>query len=124
MANFLYDALNDFGAMEGGGEFPNVIDLGEASVERMAVDLKILEPLAPSPGMGAAVSAALEILGSNEEGGACAEIARGEDVPFERLNREGYSLPVPRNGYRFLKARLQGNFSGKTRALINPYIGK
>jgi len=115
--NFLYDALNDFGEITAEGDFPNVMNMGEASIERMTVDLKL--PDGPISG-----SVTLSVKGSDSENGTYTKIVEGGQVSAATLNGEGYGLPVPKTKYKFLKASITGTFTGTVRALINSYLGK
>jgi len=115
--NFLYDALNDFGVVTSCEDFPNVINMGEASIERMTVDLKL--PDGPVSG-----KVSLSIKGSDSEDGAYSVIVSGGEVKADVLNSEGYGLPVPKTKYKFLKASMGGNFFGSVQAIINSYLGK
>ena len=115
---FIYDALNDFGTLGEAGDFPNTLAMGEASIERMTVDLKL-----PEGGISGG-PVVLTVKGSDTENGAYAAIVTGSAVSAEDLNREGYALPVPKTKYRFLKASIGGSFTGTLRALVNSYIGK
>ena len=114
--NFIYDALNDFGKLTAAGDFPNVMNMGEASIERMTVDLKL--PDGPVSG-----SVTLSVKGSDSEGGTYSEIVKGGQVSAATLNGEGYGLPVPKTNHKFLKASIAGTFTGTVQAIINSYIG-
>ena len=116
--NFLYDKLNDFGTLAAAGDFPNVMAMGEASAERMAVDLKLPE------GAITGGPVTLSVKGADTEGGAYTAIVTGGAVSAADLNAEGYALPVPKTKFKFLKAAVAGNFTGKIQALVNSYIGK
>ena len=117
--NFLYDKLNDFGTVTEEGDFPNVMAMGDASIERMAVDLKLPDgPITGGPVM-------LSVEGSDTEDGDYAAVVTGGEVSADDLNADGYSLPVPRTKFKFLKAYVSGEFAGgKIQALVNSYIGK
>jgi len=115
--NFLYDKLNDFGTLDDTGDFPNVINMGEASPERLAVDLKM--PNGPITGG----SVTLSVKGSDSEGGAYSNIVTGSAVSAADLSQDGYSLPMPKTKFKYLKASLSGTFTGTVQALINSYVG-
>jgi len=115
--NFLYDALNDFGKLTAAGDFPNILNMGEASLERMAVDLKL--PLGAMAG-----SLTLSVKGSDAEDGTYETIVTGGTVSAATLFKDGYSLPVPKTKHKFIKASLSGTFTGTVRALVNSYLGK
>ncbi|MDR0455759.1 MAG: hypothetical protein LBH20_03635 [Treponema sp.] len=117
MAAFLYDQLNSFGKLTAAGDFPNTIDLGEASIERMTVDLKMPKGAVTGGPLTATVK------GSDSEGGAYSTIVQSGQITAAQLG-EGYGLPVPKTGYRFIKAEVAGTFTGTVEALINSYIGK
>jgi hypothetical protein len=114
--NFIYDALNDFGELSAAGDFPNVMNMSEASIERMTVDLKL--PDGPISG-----KVSLSIMGSDSEDGTYEKIVESGSVSAATLNGEGYGLPVPKTNHKFLKASIDGNFIGSVQAIINSYIG-
>ncbi|MCL2832101.1 MAG: hypothetical protein FWD78_02930 [Treponema sp.] len=117
MPSFIYDAFNDFGVTSAEGEFPNTINLGEASIERMTVDLKL-----PS-GPLASGTVILSIKGSDAANGSYTTIVTGEELTSADIQK-GYGLPVPASKYQYLKAEIEGKFGGKLQAIINTYIGK
>jgi len=121
IVNFLYDALNSFGNRSSAGTFPNTIAFSDITAERMTVDLKTPDGHITSDPMG---SVTLAIDGSNEENGTYGTIVLGIPLSDSVLNRDGYSLPIPKNKYRYLRARVTGTFSGTIQAIINSYIGK
>jgi hypothetical protein len=115
--NFLYDALNDFGTLTAAGDFPNVINMGEASGERLTVDLKLPEGALTSG------SVTLSVKGSDAENGAYSAIVTGSAVSAADLARDGYRLPMPKTKFKYLKASISGAFTGTVQALINSYVG-
>jgi hypothetical protein len=117
MVNFLYDKLNDFGTLAAAGDFPNVINMGEASPERLTVDLKLPD----GPITGGPVTLSVE--GSDAEDGTYTAIVTGSAVSAAGLSQDGYGLPMPKTKFKFLKASLSGTFKGKVQALINSYVG-
>jgi hypothetical protein len=119
MGQFHYDKLIDFGKLTAAGMFPNIIDLGEAGIGGMTVDLKL-----PSGSLASGGPVTLSILGSDAEAGTYAAVVTGGPVSRARLEGEGYGLPVPKGHPRFLKATLAGTFTGTVQAIINPYLGK
>ena len=118
MVGFMYDALNSFGTRTAAGDFPNIISLGDAKVDRMTVDLKV-----PAGALVSAAGVTLTVKGSATEGGTYTAIVTGAAVlPADLV--KGYGLPVPRNDYKFLKASIAGTFTGTVEAIINSYTGK
>jgi len=115
--NFLYDEKNNFGNLTSAGDFPNTINMGEASAERMSVDLKL--PDGPITG-----SVTLSITGSDTENGTYDTIVTGGSVSGVDIANDGYGLPMPKTKFKFLKASLAGSFVGTVQAIINSYIGK
>jgi hypothetical protein len=114
--NFLYDKLNSFGSLAAAGDFPDTINLGEASIERMAVDLKL--PLGAFTG-----SLTLTIKGCDTESGTYANIVASGTITAAMING-GYGLPVPKTSYKFIKAAIAGTFTGTVEAIINSHLGK
>jgi len=115
---FIYDSLNDFGKLDAAGDFPNVMAMGEATAERMAVDLKLPE------GKITGGPVTLSLKGADSEDGAYTAIITGGAVSAADLNKDGYSLPIPKTKFKFLKAAISGGFTGTVQALINTYLGK
>jgi len=118
MINFMYDKLNDFGTLSAVGDCPNTINMGEASAERMTVDLKL-----PEGAITSATGITLTIKGCDSDNGAYANIVVSGAVTPEMLN-DGYGLPIPKTKFRYLKAAIAGEFAGKVQAIINTYLGK
>jgi hypothetical protein len=115
---FIYDKLNDFGKLTAAGDFPNIMAMEEASAERMAVDLKMPE------GEITGGPVTLSVMGADTESGAYTAIVTGSAVSAADLNKNGYSLPMPKTSFKFLKASIAGTFTGTVQALINSYLGK
>jgi len=120
---FIYDALNDFGKVTSDGSsatakaFPNIINMGDASIERMTVDLKM-----PDGAITGTVT--LAVTGCATESGTYVAIVTGGAVTAASLIRDGYRLPVPKTEYKYLKVTVAGTFTGTVQALINSYLGK
>jgi len=120
VTNYLYDKLNDFGTLAAAGDFPNVMNMGEASAERMTVDIKLPEG-AVTFANGTGITFAL--MGSDTENDGYSKIVESGTVTADMLN-EGYALPMPKTKFKFLKFAVSGSFSGKIQAIINSYLGK
>jgi hypothetical protein len=115
--NYTYDKLNSFGTLAVAGDFPNTINLGEASIERMAVDLKVPQgPFAGGP-------VTLTVKGADTETGAYETIVQSGPVTAGMI-AEGYGLPVPKSSLPFIKVAIAGAFTGTVEAIINSYLGK
>ena len=115
--NFLYDKLNEFGSRTASGDFPNTINMGEASAERMTVDLKLPEgPITGGP-------LTLTIKGCDTENGTYQNIVVSGSITIAMIN-EGYGLPMPETSFKFLRVAVSGSFTGKVQAIINSYLGK
>jgi len=115
---FIYDKLNDFGTLAAAGDFPNIINMGDATAERMSVDLKMPQ------GAITGGPVTLSVKGSDTEGGTYTAIVTGGAVSAADLAKDGYRLPMPKTKYKFLKAAIAGTFTGTVQALINSYLGK
>jgi hypothetical protein len=115
--NFLYDKLNSFGRLTAGGNFPDIINLGEASIERMTVDIKL--PLGTFSGNLTSVTVA----GSDTESGTYTTIVTSGPVTPAMVN-DGYGLPVPKTGFKFIRVSIAGTFTGTVEAIINTTLGK
>jgi hypothetical protein len=126
MANVIYDKQHDFSwdtAPTTSGattELPNILNLGEADVERMTVDFHCNS-------LSGGTSLTFSVLGSDAEGGTYTPIVTGAVIPLADLNAGVYQLPIPRTKFKFLKAAMTatGAFGGGTvRAILNTYVGK
>ena len=114
--NFLYDTKNDFGKLTAAGDFPNIMGMGDASAERLAVDLKLPD------GSITGGPVTLSVKGSDTQGGTYTTIVTGAAISAADLSG-GYSLPMPKTKFKFLKAAVAGTFTGTLQALINSYTG-
>ena len=114
---FHYDAFNSFGALSAAGDFPNTLNLGKATAERMTVDIKL-----PEGSFTSAAGVTFALKGSDTEGGDYTKIVESGTVTADMIN-EGYALPIPRTRYKFLKVSIAGDFAGKVQAIINSYLG-
>jgi hypothetical protein len=122
MANVIYDKLHDFGTVTppATGEFPNILNLGEASAERMTVDFHCAN-------LEGGTDITFQIRGCDAESGSYMPIVVGGTIPMDELNAGVYQLPIPRTKFKFLKAYLTaaGNFTaGTVQAILNTYVGK
>jgi hypothetical protein len=118
MGQFQYDKLNDFGVVTAAGDFPNILDLGEASIERMTVDFKL-----PAGNLTASTAITLSLKECATETGTYTALATGPALTVAALNENGFRLAVPPGHKRFLKAAAAGTFSGTIQAIVNPYLG-
>jgi len=120
MVNFLYDKLNSFGKLTTAGDFPDTINLGEASIERMTVDLKL--PTGEFTGGPVTVT----VKGCDTVGGTYVNIVQSGPVSAAMIDA-GYGLPVPKTGYKFIKVAVSvtspATFTGTLEAIINSYVG-
>ena len=126
--NFMYDKRNDFGTLANAtsttGDFPNIIFMDEATAERMAVDLKL-----PNGNITGGGTITLSVLGcdtNSTTAGDWKAIATGIILAAADVNKGGYSLAIPKNGYKCLKANLKvtAAVTGEVQAIINTYLGK
>ena len=116
--NFMYDKRNDFGILSAAGDFPNIINMGDATAERMTVDLKL-----PDASFVSAAGVTLEIQGCATETGTYAAIVTSGSITAAMAN-DGYGLPIPKTSLKYLKVKITGTFTGKVQAIINSYLGK
>ena len=115
---FHYDAFNDFGILSAAGDFPNTINMGDASAERMTVDIKL-----PDGSLTSAAGVMLTLKGSDAESGAYSAIVQSGTITAAMISA-GYGFPIPKTKYKFLKVGIEGTFTGKVQAIINSYLGK
>jgi len=120
MGNFLYDKLNSFGKLTAAGDFPDTINLGEASIERMTVDLKL--PTGEFSGGPVTVT----VKGCDTAGGTYVNIVQSGPVSAAMIDA-GYGLPVPKTSFKFIKVAVSvtspATFTGTLEAIINSYVG-
>jgi hypothetical protein len=122
MANVIYDKLHDFGTVTtpATGTFPNILNMGEASAERMTVDFHCAA-------LVGGTDITFRVGGCDTESGSYMPIVVGGAIPMDELNAGVYQLPLPRTKFKFLKAYLTvtGTFTGGTvQAILNTYVGK
>jgi hypothetical protein len=117
MINFLYDQLNSFGSLSAAGNFPTVINLGEATIERMTVDLKL------PAGTLSGGPLTLVIAGADTETGTYVTITQSGPITAAMVNL-GYGLPVPKTSFKFIRVSISGTFTGTVEAIINTHLGK
>jgi len=117
---FLYDKLNSFGKLTDAGDFPDTINLGEASIERMTLDLKLPD------GAFTGGPITVTVKGCDTVGGAYTNIVQSGPVTAAMIDA-GYGLPVPKTSYKFIKVAVSvtspATFTGTLEALINSYVG-
>ncbi|MDR2784567.1 MAG: hypothetical protein LBB83_01500 [Treponema sp.] len=123
MGNFLYDAKNSFGVLAGPlatGAFPDTLNLGEASADRMTVDL-----LADTSVAGG-TSLKVTVQGCATASGTYAAVGE-KTFTLAELNAGVCRVAISPNPYQYLKAAVtaSGTFTGGgARAFINSYYGK
>lgn len=122
MANFAYDKLHDFGnaALASDTAFPNVLDLKDTSVERMAVDVRVTAAAAGG------TSVAVVVQGAATPAGSFENIVTGKVIPLASL-KGSYQLTIPPTTHKALKVAIVkvGTFTaGTLNAQLNTYVGK
>jgi hypothetical protein len=125
MGQFLYDKLNSFGTLDlsgSGTAFPNVLNLGDARIGRMTVDLK-LAGAAPAGGTSLTVT----VQGSAVEAFTASEVIGTRVIPLTDLAAGKGRVAVNPNGYPYVRVTVTktGTFTaGAIEALVNSYEGK
>jgi len=125
MVQLIYDKLNSFGQADLSGadvEFPDTIDLVDAQVDRMTVDIKIVD--APAAG---GTSVAGDVVGSDDSAFCRSETLGIRSISLADLNAGRGSIAISPNRYRYLKVTFtkSGTFTvGMVEAIINSYLGK
>jgi hypothetical protein len=123
MPQFIYDALNSFGALSGpltATSFPNIINLGDAKADRMTVDI-----LADSTVAGG-TSIKVTVQGSTASGGTYYDVGQNT-FTLAQLKAGTCRVAISPNPYQYLKVTIAvtGSFTGGgARAIINSYLGK
>jgi hypothetical protein len=130
MANVIYDKLHDFGtvAATATANFPNNLNLGEASAERMTVDFRCT---GLTKGATGSVQITFQVNGS-DDGATYVPIVRSGDMEnLDELNAGVYQLPIPRTKFKYISATVRitsissGTMTaGTVQAILNTYVGK
>jgi hypothetical protein len=120
----MYDKSLDFGdlSLSGAGTaFPNILDLGETSVNRMTVDI-----LAGDAAGG--TSLAVTVQGTDDISGTPVWADVGKNtITLAGLTAGKGSVAVSPNAFRYLQVAVAktGTFTaGTARAQLNTYVGK
>jgi hypothetical protein len=124
MPQFIYDQLNSFGKADLASDaaFPNTIDLEDADISRMTVDLKLAGEAAAG-GTGITVSVA----GASDAGFTTPETLGTRTITLDDINKGAGKIAVSPNRYRFVKVTFTktGTFTaGVVEAFVNSYLGK
>ena len=119
IVGFMYDKLNDFGILTAAGDSPDIINMGDATAERMAVDLKL-----PEGDITSVSGVTVKVMGGDSAASITNTIVQSGAVAAADLNRDGYSLPIPKTRFKFLRVNITGFTAGKIQAIINSYLGK
>jgi hypothetical protein len=123
MPQFMYDALNSFGsaALASDTEFPDTIDLGDARINRMTVDIKC-----PGDAAGG-TSIAVSVVGADDSAFTTPETIGSRTIVLADLNKGGARIAINPNNRRYVKVTFTktGTFTaGTVQAFINSYLGK
>jgi hypothetical protein len=124
MPQFIYDALNSFGsaALASDTEFPDTIDLGDADISRMTVDIKC-----PAAGAAGGTSIAVSVAGADDSAFTAPETIGSRTIALAALNDGGARIAINPNRRRYVKVTFTktGTFTaGTIQAFINTYLGK
>jgi hypothetical protein len=133
---FIYDKFNSFGQIDLSGAvltFPNVLDLEDADLSRMTVDVKIAGALPAVSGAPAAAGITVSVQGSNDSAFAANEVLGQRLIPLAALKEGKGSVAVGPNRYRYVRVVFTKTFTGGTtpsftagqiEAFVNSYLGK
>ncbi|MDR1306021.1 MAG: hypothetical protein LBK74_00415 [Treponema sp.] len=124
MPQFMYDALNSFGSatLASDTAFPDTIDLGDADISRMTVDIKC-----PAADAAGGTSIAVSVAGSNDSAFATTETIGSRTLTLAAVNKSDARIAINPNRYRYVKVTFTktGTFTaGTVQAFINTYLGK
>ena len=123
MGNFIYDKHNDFGYLAGplaAGAFPNIVNLGDARVDRMTVDILVDKTIAGG------TSATFIVQGCATEGGTYTAVSQ-RTFTLAELKKGVCRVAISPNSFQYLKTAITvtGTFTaGGARALVNSYLWK
>jgi hypothetical protein len=124
MVNFIYDALNSFGsaALASAAAFPDTLNLGDAQVGRMTVDIKC-------PGSDAAggTSITASVVGAADAAFTTPVTLGSRVITLAEINKGEAKIAINPNKYRFIKVTFtkSGTFTaGTVQAFVNSYVGK
>jgi hypothetical protein len=132
----LYDKLNSFGRLDlsgSGTQFPDSLDLGEADISRMTVDIKVAGALPAVSGSPTAAALTVSVQGSNDAAFGTTEVIGQRAVPLDALAAGKGSVAISPNRYRYVRVTAAKSFTGGTspafssglvEAFVNSYLGK
>jgi hypothetical protein len=136
MPQFIYDNFYSFGGLVlagAGTAFPDTIDLEDADISRMTVDIKIVGAVPAVSGAPTAANLTVSVQGSADAAFTANEVIGQRVIPLAVLAAGKGSVAVSPNRYRFLRVVVTKTFSGGTspafsagliEAFINSYLGK
>jgi hypothetical protein len=135
MGQFIYDKLNSFGKLDlsgSGTAFPDTMDLGDADISRMTVDVKIAGAVPAVSGAPTAAGLTVSVQGSNDAF-TTNEVIGSRLIPLDVLKAGKGSVAVSPNRYRYIRVMVAKTFTGGTspafsagliEAFVNSYLGK
>jgi hypothetical protein len=109
------------------------MDLGDADISRMTVDVKIAGALPAVSGAPTAAFLTVSVVGSIDAAFAATEVIGSRVIPLATLKAGEGSVAVGPNRYRYLKVTAAKSFTGGTspafsaglvEAFVNSYLGK
>ncbi|MDR2662711.1 MAG: hypothetical protein LBC31_06910 [Treponema sp.] len=136
MPQFIYDKLNSFGQLDlsgSGTAFPDTMDLGDADISRMTVDIKIVGAVPAVSGAPTAANLTVSVQGSNDSAFSATEVLGQRIIPLAVLAAGEGRVAVSPNRYRYVRVTVAKTFTGGTspafsagliEAFINTYLGK
>jgi hypothetical protein len=124
MPQFIYDALNSFGAaaLASATAFPDTMDLGDARINRMTVDIKC-----PAADAAGGTSITVSVVGADDSAFTTTETIGSRVIVLADLNKGGARIAINPNNHRYVKVTFAktGTFTaGNVQAFINSYLGK
>jgi hypothetical protein len=124
MPQFIYDKLNSFGQADltSAAAFPDTIDLEDADISRMTVDLKLAGAAAAG-----GTSITVSVVGAADAAFTAPETVGSRTIALDDINKGVGKIAVNPNRYRFVKVTFTktGTFTaGVVEAFINSYLGK
>jgi hypothetical protein len=122
----MYDSTLDFGeaALASAAAFPNILDLGKTSADRMVVDI-----LRGSAAAAGGTVVAVTVQGTNDISGtpSWTDVGKNTFTTAVLNGGGGCGVAVSPNGFRYLQVVLTktGTFTaGTLKAQLNTYVGK
>jgi hypothetical protein len=123
----MYDKLNDFGELSAAGDFPNTLNFGKRTLERMTIAFHF--PTMPTAAAGVVFTVSMAP-DSSGTAGTYVTVATSQTLALADIKEGVYRLalpqPAPTDKFQYMKVTLAATTftAGKVRSLLDTYRGK